>query len=82
MIRHGKWRGEKIEYPDGIGCCIWIPFDEDASWDERREVWKLSNDIVRTTHITQSAIGQRSVWTTVLAAAVLLFDRENGSLST
>ncbi len=28
MIRHGKWRGEKIEYPDGIGCCIWLPFDE------------------------------------------------------
>jgi arginine decarboxylase len=51
-----------------------ITFDENASWDERQEVWKLSDKIVRTSHITQSAIAQRGFWTTVLAAAVLIFD--------
>ena len=23
MLRRGDLRAEKIEYPDGIGCCIW-----------------------------------------------------------
>ena len=55
-----------------LATTLGVPFDETASWDERREEWKLSDKIVRTTHITQSAIGQRGVWTTVLAAAVLL----------
>jgi arginine decarboxylase len=60
-----------------LATTLGIPFDETVSWDERREVWKLSNEIVKTTNITQSAIGQRGVWTTVLASAVLLFDQEN-----
>ena len=25
--RRGSLRGEKILYPDGVGCCIWYPFD-------------------------------------------------------
>ena len=54
-----------------------VPFDETTSWDERQEVWKLSDKIVRTTNITQSAIGQRGLWTTVVAAAVLLINNEN-----
>jgi len=29
MIAQGKFRGEKVAYPDGDGCCIWIPIDED-----------------------------------------------------
>lgn len=38
MIRQGKLRGDKVKYPDGIGCCIWQPFpdgDEDTGlcWD-------------------------------------------------
>ena len=59
-----------------LATTLGIPFDEDSSWDERQEQWKLSNEIVKTTNITQSAIGQRGVWTTVLAAAVLILDRE------
>jgi arginine decarboxylase len=57
-----------------LATTLGVPFDESASWDERQEQWKLSNEIVKTTNITQSAIGQRGVWTTVLAAAVLVFD--------
>lgn len=29
MIKQGNFRGEKVSYPDGIGCCIWIPIDEE-----------------------------------------------------
>jgi arginine decarboxylase len=48
-------------------------FDPDESWDNRREVWKISDKIVKTASITQSAIGdKRGVWTTVLAAAVFI----------
>jgi len=25
----GKIGGEKINYPDGVGCCIWVKFDEE-----------------------------------------------------
>jgi arginine decarboxylase len=59
-----------------LATTLGVPFDEDSSWDERQELWKLSDKIVRTTHITQSAIGQRGVWTTVLSAAVLLLNTE------
>ncbi|MBU0629419.1 MAG: arginine decarboxylase, pyruvoyl-dependent [Candidatus Margulisbacteria bacterium] len=57
-----------------LATTLGVPFDEDSSWDERQELWKVSDRIVRTTHITQSAIGQRNLWITVLAAAVFLFD--------
>ncbi len=37
-----------------------VEFDPDKSWDEKKEVYRLSNKIVRTTNITQSAIGDKS----------------------
>ena len=50
-------------------------FDADKSWDEKKEVYRLSNKIVRTTNITQSAVGdKRGLWTTVIAAAILIFE--------
>ncbi len=50
-----------------------VKFDPDASYDTRKEIWKISNEIVRTTAITQSARGDKNGnWTTVLAAAVLI----------
>jgi arginine decarboxylase len=52
-----------------------VEFDPDKSWDEKKEVYRLSNKIVRTTNITQSAIGEKSgTWTTTIAAAILIFD--------
>jgi len=50
-----------------------VEFDPDRSWDEKKEIYRISNKIVRTMNITQSAIGdKRGLWTTVLAAAILL----------
>ncbi|MFH1684606.1 MAG: arginine decarboxylase, pyruvoyl-dependent [Candidatus Margulisiibacteriota bacterium] len=62
-----------------LATTLGIPFDDDSSWDERQEQWKLSDAFVKTANITQSAIGQRGVWTTVVAAAVLLLDHETNN---
>ena len=52
-----------------------VEFDPDKSWDEKKEVYRLSSKIVRTTNITQSAIGDKGgLWTTTIAAAILIFD--------
>lgn len=82
---HGMTDEECGDYAEDIAAqmlatTLGVPFDESSSWDERQELWKLSNEIVRTSHISQSAIGQRGAWTTILAAAVLLIDEgENGA---
>ncbi len=47
-------------------------FDADSSWDDNSELWKISNKIVKSRSITQSAIGRKGVWKTVIAAAVLV----------
>ena len=47
-------------------------FDVDESWDNKRELWKISDRIVKTRSMTQSAVGRKGVWTTVVAAAVLI----------
>ena len=50
-----------------------VEFDADLSWDEKKEVYRISNKIVRTMNITQSAVGdKRGLWTTVLAAAMMI----------
>ena len=52
-----------------------VEFDPDRSWDEKKEIYRISNKIVRTMNITQSAVGdKRGRWTTVIAAAILIFD--------
>ena len=55
-----------------LATILGIKFDPDQSYDERQDLWKLSEEIVRTQNITQTGIGQNGLWTTVLAAAVLL----------
>jgi len=50
-----------------------VEFDPDTSWDEKKEIYRISNKIVRTMNVTQSAVGdKRGHWTTVIAAAILL----------
>lgn len=48
-----------------------IELDEDKAWDERKEVFRISGKIVRTTRVVQSAVIARK-WATVVAAAVFL----------
>ncbi|MEW5937539.1 MAG: arginine decarboxylase, pyruvoyl-dependent [Candidatus Thermoplasmatota archaeon] len=50
-----------------------IAFDIDASYDAKKEIFKIDGRIVKTMNITQSAIGDKGgLWTTVLAAAVFV----------
>lgn len=50
-----------------------VEFDPDLNWDEKKEIYRISNKIVRTMNITQSAVGdKRGLWTTVLAAAIMI----------
>ncbi len=50
-----------------------LEIDQNKSWDEQKQEWKIQDKIVVTRNITQSAIGDKEgKWTTVLAAAVLL----------
>jgi len=52
-----------------------VEFDPDRSWDEKKEIYRISNKIVRTLNITQSAVGdKRALWTTVIACAILIAD--------
>ena len=56
-----------------LATTLGLDFDPDKSWDEKKEVYRLSNKIVRTQNVTQSAIGdKKGLWTTVVAAAVLV----------
>ena len=56
-----------------LATTLGVEFDSDRSWDEKKEIYRISNKIVRTMEITQSAIGdKRGLWSTVLAASVLL----------
>src|SRR5499433_4180283 len=52
-----------------------LEFDPDKSWDEKKEIYRISNKIVRTANITQSGVGDKNGrWITVIAAAILIFD--------
>ena len=56
-----------------LATTLGVEFDPDRSWNEKKEIYMISNKIVRTMHVTQSAIGdKRGLWTTVLSAAILL----------
>jgi len=55
-----------------LSTILGLEFDNEATWDQKKEIWKLSGKIVKTTAITQSAIGVADEWTTVVAAAVFL----------
>ena len=54
-----------------LATTLGLDFDPDKSWDEKKEVYRLSNQIVRTQNVTQTAVGNKNgLWTTVIAAAV------------
>lgn len=50
-----------------------VDYDQDASYNQKREIWNISNQIYKTMSITQSAHGQKGgLWTTTLAACVFV----------
>jgi arginine decarboxylase len=56
-----------------LATTLGIEFDPESGWNEREEVFKMSDKIVKTFSVTQTAEGDKDgIWTTVIAAAVLL----------
>jgi arginine decarboxylase len=56
-----------------LATTLGVELDYDRSYDERKEQWKISGQIVRTLNISQTAVGDKhGRWTTVIAGCVLL----------
>lgn len=54
-----------------LATILGVDFDPNTSYDERKDIWRMSDKIVITRNVTQSAIGDREgLWTSVVAAAV------------
>ena len=57
-----------------LATTLGIEFDPDQAYDERRNIYKMSGKIVRSSSVVQTAEGHKEgLWTTVVAGAVLLF---------
>lgn len=56
-----------------LATTLGISFDDQVTYDTRRDLWRLNKEIVSTRNITQTAVGPKNgMWTTTIAAAVLL----------
>ncbi|MBI5804127.1 arginine decarboxylase, pyruvoyl-dependent [Candidatus Pacearchaeota archaeon] len=75
---HGENAKKAGDYAEDLAATmlastLGIEFDSDKAWDEREQVYKASGQILKTSHICQSAEGNKDgLWTTVLAAVVLI----------
>lgn len=74
-------KGEKSgEYAEDLAATmlattLGVPFDPNLAWDERKQIYETSGHIFKTTHVCQSAEGNKDgLWTTVLTAAVFIVD--------
>jgi arginine decarboxylase len=59
---------------DMLGTTLGLEVDTDKAWSEKEQVYKASGLIIRTSNITQTARGQKGLWTTTVAIAMLLFE--------
>lgn len=56
-----------------LATTIGLEFDAEQAWDQRKQHYRTSELIIRTTNITQSATGDKQGrWTTVVAAVVFI----------
>jgi arginine decarboxylase len=56
-----------------LATTLGIEFNPESDWDEREQLFKQAGKIVRTSNITQSAVGNKDgLWTSVFAAAMLI----------
>lgn len=56
-----------------LATTLGIDFDPEKAYDDRKEIYRMSGKIVRTTACVQTAVGDKDgLWTTAIAAAVFL----------
>ena len=75
---YGQTEKQAGEYAEDLAAAmlastLGIDFNVDESWDEKKEIFKISGKIVRTLNVTQSTICKNNNYTTVIAAAVFVF---------
>jgi arginine decarboxylase len=76
----GQKEDDAGEYAESLAAemlatTLGVEFDENASWDEQKEYYRISDKIVKTTNICQTAIGDKNgSWTTVISVAVFIPD--------
>lgn len=74
----GETREKAGDYAEDLAASMMattlgLKFDPDEAWDSRRQAFRLSGKIVRTTNVTQTARGDKEGrWTSVVAAAVFV----------
>jgi len=59
---------------DMLGTTLGLEVDPDKAWSEKEQVYKASGLIIRTSNITQTAHGQKGLWTTTVAIAMFILD--------
>ena len=57
-----------------LGTTLGLEVDPNKAWREKEQVYQSSGLIIRTSNITQTARGERDLWTTTVAIAMFLFD--------
>jgi len=61
-----------------LATTLGIEFDPDLAWQEREQIFKASGKFFKTTHICQSAQGEKTgKWTTVISVAVFVEDNNS-----
>ena len=56
-----------------LATTLGIEFDPETAYDERKQIFRMSGKIVRTSSCVQTAEGdKKGLWTTVVASAVML----------
>lgn len=55
-----------------LATTLGISVDQNLLWDERKEIWKMQDQIVKTMAMTQTATGISKHWTTVVAGAIFI----------
>ena len=74
----GETRDRAGDYAEDLAASmlattLGLKFNPDGAWDSRRQAFRLSGKIVRTTNVTQTARGDKDGrWTSAVAAAVFV----------
>lgn len=55
-----------------LSSTLGLGVDEEIAWDDRKEIFRLNNKIVKTSNVTQTALGKHDRWTSVVAMAVFI----------
>lgn len=77
---YGETAEQAGEYAEDLAATmlattLGIEFDPDSAWDERKQVYQASGNIIDTEHTSQSAeCDSNGQWTTVISAAVFILE--------